>query len=540
MSDRSICSYEHVPDDVSQFRASAAGQEVLTEDGTWCCPHPKYGASDYCIFHATDIDDASAARRLLIKQVSASSTTDTNDRSHRFIGAKLSELDLSRLVLEAKHNRPLDFRHANIETLNFEHSDIYIPINLSGAEIGTLDGHNTTFGNRIMCRNANIGRATMESSQFNRRTTFDQTDFSRANFFNTVFHERVTFNRCSFSGLSLFNNTNFNHVADFSQTRWEGGNHFSDVVFQRQADFTELRLVDDLSITNSMFHSKIQMVPRLDAENVPIRVDFTDTTLRSGELFCYSNDDLLYDLTDATIGNIDLESDSPIDLHNLIFLNTTFDGFEFSRYTDSLLDINWYIHRTEPSSMLKNNVSGLNPLSNPSVQTSDDTDMVFKSDDGTEPQPGVLRSTYLRAKNGASEAGDDTASSEFFLREMEFKRKAHYKKFREHRSLKGLKDWLYNWFYNIVAGYGERPSRPFIVSVLIIIGFANVYLAQSEQTYSPAGLRTYFEFSFQAFVAFVVGSPPTTEFADLAAVQAFIGAFMIALFVFTLTRSIHR
>ncbi|OYR85698.1 hypothetical protein DJ72_03800, partial [Halorubrum distributum] len=49
-------------------------------------------------------------------------------------------------------------------------------------------------------------------------------------------------------------------------------------------------------------------------------------------------------------------------------------------------------------------------------------------------------------------------------------------------------------------------------------------------------------FSFQSFISFVLGPPGTTTLTQeiTSAVEGFIGAFLIALFVFTFTRRIHR
>lgn len=57
------------------------------------------------------------------------------------------------------------------------------------------------------------------------------------------------------------------------------------------------------------------------------------------------------------------------------------------------------------------------------------------------------------------------------------------------------------------------------------------------------GWQAYLLFSFQRFITFILGPPPSPPLFGLrlaSAVEGFIGAFFVALFVFTLTRSIDR
>lgn len=84
-----------------------------------------------------------------------------------------------------------------------------------------------------------------------------------------------------------------------------------------------------------------------------------------------------------------IHRDNRFDLDRCRFIETDFDGFEFSRHRDELRG-NWRSTATETED-------------NPSY---DDLEM-----------------TYLRAKNGATDGSDSKAASEFFLREMKYRRK---------------------------------------------------------------------------------------------------------------------
>jgi hypothetical protein len=88
---------------------------------------------------------------------------------------------------------------------------------------------------------------------------------------------------------------------------------------------------------------------------------------------------------------------------------------------------------------------------------------------------------------------------------------------------------------------GERPFRPVLFSLSIIALFAGVYAwLDAPITYAePFG---YLTFSIEGFVSLVLGLPVVSgpALGFVVALEGFVGGFIIALFVFTLTRSISR
>jgi hypothetical protein len=92
-----------------------------------------------------------------------------------------------------------------------------------------------------------------------------------------------------------------------------------------------------------------------------------------------------------------------------------------------------------------------------------------------------------------------------------------------------------------VAGYGEKPRNVVGMSLVLVIAFSAVFqlIDALEGTTNPAD---YVLFSLQNYVAFLVGSDPRGSLIVqyVSAIEAFLGAFLIALFVFTLTRSLNR
>lgn len=159
--------------------------------------------------------------------------------------------------------------------------------------------------------------------------------------------------------------------------------------------------------------------------------------------------------------------------------------------------------------------------------------------------PGQLENTYLKSKNGANDIGDNTAAAEFFLNEMRYRRAKYANLVRMSGSTAstlqlGLK-WLSNAVLDVSCGYGERPSRTVYLSVAAVLVFAGIYAALGlALPYS--GATGYLIFSLESFVALVLGQPQTTNSITTftVALESFLGGFIIALFVFALTRSINR
>jgi hypothetical protein len=162
-----------------------------------------------------------------------------------------------------------------------------------------------------------------------------------------------------------------------------------------------------------------------------------------------------------------------------------------------------------------------------------------------EPTVSELEVTYQMARNGAEAVGDRIAVGEFLIKELEQRRKQHWQIVTDHRvptriRAKELYDWTSNALLYGTSGYGERPGRVFLVSLGIVFLFFAIYTVLPTVGISFA--QDALLFSFQSFASFVVGQPPSETFVvrTLSAIQGFLGAFFIGLFVVALTRSIDR
>ena len=152
---------------------------------------------------------------------------------------------------------------------------------------------------------------------------------------------------------------------------------------------------------------------------------------------------------------------------------------------------------------------------------------------------------YTRLKQLHTEYGIYNTAGEFFFREMEAKRKnltwlqPRERRWLEWWPLRGEKVRLniYKWLY----GYGERPWRVLAWAVLVVVGLALIYFAIGDLM--PNTFLNSLYYSAVSFTALGYGSwaPEVTGWVKgLGAFEAFLGVFMIALFLVTFTRKMTR
>jgi hypothetical protein len=109
-------------------------------------------------------------------------------------------------------------------------------------------------------------------------------------------------------------------------------------------------------------------------------------------------------------------------------------------------------------------------------------------------------------------------------------------------------------FYNLYFGYWERPYRLVRAALIVICLFAFAYFQYGPLEFSSAGFYAFFDglwkafyFSSVTFTNLGYGSWVTTERIApdgwpkyLGAVQSFIGAFTIGLFLVAFGRKLSR
>lgn len=169
----------------------------------------------------------------------------------------------------------------------------------------------------------------------------------------------------------------------------------------------------------------------------------------------------------------------------------------------------------------------------------------FALERDVHPTPGELESTYLLAKNGAGHEGDQMAAGKFFQIEKLWARRQYITDFDE-TTIKDIYRYFSNLLFSAIAGYGERPQRVLGWSLVVICISTLFYWGIGNRLLGGGSDMTIVEAIIASFGSFVTLflQPDSLFSANLlklsAQIEGFIGVFSISLFVYTLTRSVHR
>jgi hypothetical protein len=514
--------------------------DYFDEDSTWVCPHP--AEERYCVFHREASDEA-RERRLLDAIAEPEATTN------QFLGATFGAVELDYEKLDGPNNRPVDCRDATFESLSLQFGTVNHPLDLRGVTVsGQTDFDETRFDRRVDLGHADFAAFSMRLARFDswldtRKTTFGtvcgrvarfadgiygvdthftgSADFTNAtfgdvaNFYRSRFDEGAWFKRAEFAARGRFDEctllgpaTEFGSVAgnpNPDRTTADGAaGQFHAVHCGRRLSFDGATLDGGLRIDGAVVSDGVSCVD-LTVRDGPVTVDLTETDPVTGTVGP-ADGDVEYDLTRAVLGDLELVDGTT--LSQLRFDETVFDGFDFGRYRRQLAAAEYKLH------------------------------------DAGDP-PSVREITYVRAKNGAERVGDNRAAAEFFFREMVARRGSHRREFGQSSGRARLRHagrYVGNLVIGVSCGYGERPLWTVLSSAGIVAVFTLIYAAADVPLSIGQSPLSYLTFSVQSFVSLVLGGPTveSTFVSFIGAVEGFLGGFMIALFVFALTRSIAR
>lgn len=514
------------------------------EDGTWSCPHDSVPDEEKCPFHLPVEDrpaDVDATAEFLDRLESVAGIDDRYERRRhvQFVDATFESFDVSGEILDSGITHYLNLSHAEIHDADLTHTKVRQPIRFAHAQfVGTSRLRSATFEGKVCMRNVTFSgsvrlrgavfqrsfvarHGTFEDevqfwfTRFDKHAIFKDADFYEYAYFKAVdFDNYVRFSEARFHDDAWFELAEFGDDADFEQTRFDGEHSFIDAEFERTTNFSGITAAGPMDLSGASIE-ELQILPDGIREATQY-VDLSESVVESGELSQPPEGDILYDFERATLGEVEMTTpnDEPI-IDHIRLVRTSFDRFEFENDDMDPQAAGWNIHDVFDESLLPERRRGLL-----SAET--------------------LLDTYLKAKNGAKEAGNTTAVGAFYYKEMTYRRK-HLSELITTGDGDGLRtafDWVRNSSLMVVMGYGEYPLRIVGSSMATVLAFAAVYTQLQDISLTDSVL-----FSFQSFITFIVGSPPqdTSQLmAALSAFEGFTGAFFIALFVYAFTRKLNR
>lgn len=418
------------------------------------------------------------------------------------------------------------------------------------------------------------GSASLIGGQFAHVEFRDQAIFRVASFFGktgfyrTEFKSQAEFGNCIFNGRADFRESEFKEKVSFDGVSFKKqpdrnipGTTFESAQFVRSAAFSRVEFNGIAEFEKVRFQESVEFSEKDDPE-FPAKylVHLADTTISDGDITCNTDGRVFFDFTSAELGPVNIESSTDDDnvLKYCRFINTDFHGFDFTKYKEELSQEDWLINRVAEDFRIE----------------IEDEDNLVSSD---------FMNTFMKAKNGAKLVGDTETASAFLIKEMRCRRDRHMKTYKN-RGIWDIDRWIfYGQFYanklmDVTSAFGERPRRVIFTSAIVILLSALIYPVSFIPGFggvtedNPRGIvhhsYTLPEISqltdlgslldvvvdtvdmFLSSIYFSIVTFTTLGYGDmqpigwgtqlLASIEAFVGAFLVALFVFSLGKQVSR
>ncbi len=489
-------------------------------------------ASGYerCLFHLSPEERTAADITTSRLRKAFLADLDADDPARReYVDINVARMDLSALIIDGSDVAPLTFRDVSIdETFDLSGSVVRHPVHIKNCHISQLDTTAATLEMDVTIDDTVFGTASEASTCLRaRRASFERSvDFSGVRFDGSLdfaacdVSEWLGFDDVTVTGAAHFPTLSFGTVQFVSTTFGEDAEFVGADGTRAIFDGVRLDAADGMLDLSEGAFDLLRVRPDSD-----LACRLQDTSVSEGLLDQPADAVAGYDLTDATLGDVDLDCE-PATFDRYRFYRTRFEGFPFAAYRRVLRANRWRLHEY--------------------VGTPTESDR-------TE----ALEHTYLEAKQGASGTGDDETASMFFVRELRYRRRRYAEHARAgdhslpHRLDAALR-WATNGFLDLVAGYGERPQRTLALALAVIVSSAILYpaagglVAGAEVVrYGSHGLSALLDglyFSVVTFATLGLGDvhPAGDIGRFIAASEGLTGAFLTAVFVFSLGRRVAR
>jgi hypothetical protein len=324
----------------------------------------------------------------------------------------------------------------------FEH-DVFF----TGADVeSNLLLENTTFEKQAFFRNVTVGGRT----SFDRATFGDAARFAGAAFTGTVSIEHAEcrgilqfggqgidrrYDPAIFHGSITLEHVECRKGVYFVGCEIKGACELTKSKFDAAVDLDKTTLIESLNLNRSRIN-ELSLTPDRTADHLLVEcvgakvnegvVDQPTT----GRLFCH--------FESATVGRVEFHGDATANeeyslrLRRVRFVNTTFEGFDFTGYRRQF--------ESDSSLIAFDDSTPVDPLAL---------------------DPTTREQTYQRAKSGANDIGDDRVAGRFFVEEM----KARGDRHRKDGTVWGRLRFIGNQAFRLTSKYAESPARVFGTSI---------------------------------------------------------------------------
>ncbi len=356
--------------------------------------------------------------------------------------------------------------------------------------------------------NANFGGATFEDN-----TNFERTTFKGiANFGNATFEGDDIFGGTTvnlsdiwvktFKKNTKLVRTSFKKKAYFRGTIFKRDAWFVGTVFKGDADFIRAIIEENANFVGANFEGNTSF----DQATFKVDSNFSGTTFKGDISFSYTT------LVPATMLEIKLAKKGIIKFEYTNLENVIID-----------LDLDEGVLIDFTNALLRNTRTKKAQIENHILQEK-------------RKEFSQAREIYRLLKNNFHSIGRYSDEGWAFKKEKDMERKSN-------SHFKTLHKWLWSCFLNGLFGYGEQPGKVIISAIIIILIFTFLFMSSGISNSIIGGSTSKYFLDCAYFSVITFTTLGYGDFRPLegwgrifAGTEAFIGALMMALFVYTFAR----
>ena len=450
--------------------------------------------SKYCIFHAKPEEKEEKEFKKSFEQY-----------IEKIKRLEKAQYDFKQFIFVGDINFREDFKIATLKNADFFGATFRGKVNF----IGIVFEGDTFFDCTIFFRDVHFNGSTfVKNAKFSYATFKEQ-----AKFFAVRFKGDVKFDESNFQGGSNFFSVIFYAEADYSRSTFEGNTEFINITFK-----------GDVLFSRGVFESGPKFyITIIEPNKKELKTVFEGLANFQGVVF-----------KDAPI------FDGAIFKSNVVFSRASFPTRSrlFLKVTNGnklLLDGSLLENIFLELDLGENVMISLNDvtLRNTKIKRKEIFNRILQEQ---EKKFTEAKEVYLLLKNNFHSIGRYEDESWAFKKEKDMERKSYC-------HFKSLHKWLWSCFLNGVFGYGERPVRVIMSAISIILIFTFLFMSSGISNTDVGGFTSK---KFLDCVYFSTVTFTTLGYGDFrplegcgrvfAGTEAFIGALMMALFVYTFAR----
>ena len=494
------------------------------------CDRRTHKESKYCIFHAKPKEKSEEEFKIALKKYIEEIKEE--DKNYDFEGF----IFIGNIDFKEDLNITI-FKGANFNSATFEREACFIGATFKGDtwfDNATFKEY-TSFAETTFKEHAGFYGATFkgmtgfENANFQRDALFERATFNKlTSFFEATFKDDAYFKEVTFKGDTSFFRVNFREAANFEKAAFLKEALFKEAIFNEDMNFQAKSFAEGVLLGKVRISPGKKLNPQV--ENNKVNVSFERAYLENVYLDMVLSAGVLIDFTDAFLRNTKIKRDQ---IENHIFQEKE---KEFSEAKQAYL-------------LLKNNFH--------SIGRYDDESWAFKKEKDME-RLSYSFNSFTKNIESKEKRSKGKAPKE---------KKSKFISFFNWLKTKYFRKWLYSCFFNIIYGYGERPQNVIFSAIFIIILFSIFFsilginsleiiemesptlqeiFSSNSEIVSKGNLlnktTNYFidclHFSTITFTTLGYGDfRPLEGWGRICAgTEAFIGALMMALFVYTFAR----